>query len=287
VTAPTRTALALLKATHPGPSFAVTGIGTALAASAGVGAGRCVLLAAALLTGQFSIGWCNDAVDRDRDVAARRPDKPVALGQLSARTTATAAATALGACVVLSMALGVRPGLVHLLAVAGGWVYNLGAKRTALSFVPFAVSFGALPAVATLTLRPPVWPPPWAVVAGALLGVVAHLANTLPDLAADVDAGVLGLPQRLGPGRTRALAGALLAAAALLLALAPPGPAGATGWSLLAVTAVLLVAAFAAPWPTTSRAPFALTVVAALAVVALLVARGGALVATGALVARR
>ena len=206
VTAP-RTALALLKATHPGPSLAVAGIGTALAASAGVSPARCVLLAAALLTGQFSIGWCNDAVDRDRDVAAARADKPVALGAVSARTTAAAAGTALAVCAVLSLALGLQPGLVHLVAVAGGWVYNLVAKRTALSFLPFAVSFAALPAVATLCLVPPVWPPPWAMLAGALLGVVAHLANTLPDLVADVDAGVLGLPQRLGPGRTRALAG--------------------------------------------------------------------------------
>jgi 4-hydroxybenzoate polyprenyltransferase len=268
---------ALVKATHPGPCVAVTSIGTALAAAAGVPAGRCVLLAAALLTGQLSIGWCNDAVDRDRDVAAGRPDKPVALGALSVRTVTVAARVALGLCVVLSLALGWQPGLLHLVAVAGGWAYDLGVKRWAVSFVPFAVSFGALPAVSTLTLRPPVWPPWWAVVAGALLGVVAHLANTLPDLAADVAAGVLGLPQRLGPVRTRALAAALLAVAATVLAFAPPGPPGAAGYALLASTAILLVAAFAVRWAEGSRAPFALTVVAALAVVLLLLARGAAL----------
>lgn len=281
-----RSALALVKATHPGPSLAVTSIGTALAASAQVTAARCALLALALLCGQLSIGWCNDAVDRDRDVAAGRPDKPVALGQLSTRTVATAAGAALVLCVVFSLALGTRPGLVHLLAVAGGWAYDLGAKRVVLSFVPFAVSFGALPAVATLSRLPPAWPPAWALAGGALLGVVAHLANTLPDLAADVDAGVLGLPQRLGPARTRTLAGALLAVAAVVLALAPPGPPGLAGLTVLVLTAGLLVAAFAVRWPAGSRAPFALTVVAALAVVVLLVARGGALAEVGALVAR-
>jgi 4-hydroxybenzoate polyprenyltransferase len=281
-----QTALALVKATHPGPSLAVTFIGTALAVSAQVPAPRCALLAAALLSGQLSIGWCNDAVDRERDVAAARRDKPVALGQLSTPAVAVAAGTALVVCVVLSLALGPRPGLLHLVAVAGGWVYDLGAKRVVASFVPFAVSFGALPAVATLSRLPPAWPPAWALLGGALLGVVAHLANTLPDLAADVDAGVLGLPQRLGPGRTRALAGGLLAVAALVLALAPPGPAGPAGVSVLVVTAGLLAGAFAVRWPAGSRAPFVLTVVAALAVVALLVARGGALVAVGALVAR-
>ena len=269
--------LALVKATHPGPSLAVTAVGTALGAFAGVPAARCVLLAAALLTGQLSIGWCNDAVDRERDVAAGRRDKPVALGLLERRTVARAAGLSLLATTVLSLALGWRPGLVHLVAVGGGWAYDLVVKRVVLSFVPFAVSFGLLPAVSTLSLRPPVWPPWWAVSAGALLGVVAHLANTLPDLADDVAAGVLGLPQRLGPERTRALSAALLAGAACLLAFAPPGSPGAAGFGLLSVTAGVLVPAFAVRWPPGSRTPFALTVLAALSVVALLIARGSAL----------
>jgi 4-hydroxybenzoate polyprenyltransferase len=270
-------ALALVKATHPGPSLAVTTVGTALAAAAGVPPARCVLLAAALLTGQLSIGWCNDAADRDRDVAAGRRDKPVALGVLPVRLVATAAGTCLVACAVLSFTLGWRPGIVHLVAVAGGWSYDLGVKRLPVSFVPFAVSFGLLPAVATSTLQPARWPPWWALTAGAMLGVAAHLANTLPDLPDDVAAGVLGLPQRLGAGRTRALSAVLLASAACILALAPPGPPGPAGFALLAVTAVVLVAAFAARWPLGSRAPFALTLLAALAVVGLLLARGSAL----------
>jgi 4-hydroxybenzoate polyprenyltransferase len=267
----------LAKACHPGPCLAVTAIGTALGSAAGVPAGRCVVLASALLTGQLAIGWCNDAVDASRDVAAGRADKPVAVGVLSARTVGQAAVVALAACVALSLALGLAAGLLHLVAVASGLAYDLALKRLVISFLPFAVSFGALPAVATLTLQPPVWPPWWAITAGALLGVVAHLANTLPDLEADVAAGVLGLPQRLGPVRTRVVAAALLAAAALLLAFAPPGPAGAAGLALLVVTAALLVAAFVVRWPAGSRAPFALTVAAALAVVVLLLVRGAAL----------
>ena len=272
-----RSALALLKSTHPGPSLAVTVVGTALGAAAGVPAARCALLAAALLSGQLSIGWCNDAVDRERDVAAGRRDKPVALGAVTAGAVRMAAGGSLAACVALSLLLGWKPGVAHLVAVAGGWAYDLGVKRLAVSFVPFAVSFGLLPAVATLTLQPPVWPPWWAVAAGALLGVVAHLANTLPDLADDVAAGVMGAPQRLGPARTRATSAVVLSAAAGILAFAPPGPAGAAGLALLAVTAAVLVAAFAVRWPHGSRAPFALTVLAALAVVALLLARGAAL----------
>ena len=267
-------AAALVKAAHPGPSLAVTVVGTALAVTAGAPARTCVLLAAALLTGQLSIGWCNDATDRDRDVAAGRRDKPVALGVLRPATVRASAYVALVACVPLSLALGAAAGVVHLVAVGGGWVYDLWLKRTVWSFTAFAVSFGLLPSVVTLSLPDPVQAPWWATMAGALLGVAAHLANALPDLGDDVAAGVLGLPQLLGPGRTRLVAGVLLALAALVLTFGPGEPLGVAGAALLAVTVVALLLAFARRWPPRSRAPFALFVLAALAVVGLLLARG-------------
>jgi 4-hydroxybenzoate polyprenyltransferase len=232
------------------------------------------VLAAALLTGQLSIGWANDALDRDRDIAARRPDKPVAVGTLTQRAVGTAAGVAAACCIPLSLALGPRAGLTHLVAVASGWSYDVWLKRTVWSFVPFAVAFGLLPSVATLALPAPTVAPPWATVAGALLGVVAHLANTLPDIDDDLAAGVRGLPQRLGPQRTRATAAVLLVLAAAVLVAGPAVPLGTAGVLLVAVTLVGLVTAFARRWPDRSRAPFALTVVAALGVVGLLLARG-------------
>jgi len=270
-------AAAFVKAAHPGPSLAVTAVGTALAAAAGAHVSTCVLLAGALLTGQLSIGWCNDATDRARDIAAGRRDKPVALGVLTSRTVGLAAVLALVACIPLSLALGAPAGVVHLVAVGGGWSYDLRLKRTVGSFAAFAVSFGLLPSVATLALPHPVTAPWWATAAGALLGVVAHLANALPDLEDDVAAGVLGLPQLLGPARTRLTAGVLLALAALVLTVGPGVRPGLAGWALLLVTAVTLVLAFGRRWPDRSRAPFALTVVAALAVVGLLLVRGASL----------
>jgi 4-hydroxybenzoate polyprenyltransferase len=82
-------------------------------------------------------------------------------------------------------------------------------------------------------------------VAAALLGLGAHFANVLPDLAADKAAGVGGLPQRVaakwGPGVVRAVALVLLLTASVLLLLgatrrwvAIPGLAAAL---LLAVAA--------------------------------------------------
>ncbi len=268
---------ALVKAAHPGPCAAVTLVGVALAATAGAPAATCGLIGAALLSGQLSIGWANDAVDHRRDLAANRRDKPVARGLVSPRAVWRAALVAAVLCVPLSLALGIAAGIVHLVAVAGGWAYDLGLKRTIWSAVPFAVSFGLLPAVVTLALPEPITPPWWATAAGALLGVAAHLANALPDLDDDVAAGVLGLPQRLGRRRTRVIAGMTLAAAAVVLTVGPGGPLGAAGAALLVATAALLAAAFGRSWPERSRAPFALTLVAAVTVVGLLLARGAAL----------
>ncbi len=266
-----------MKAAHPGPSLVVTVIGTTLAATAGQSFVGCILVAAALLTGQLSIGWCNDYVDRERDVATGRPDKPVAVGAVGVRTVGIACLAALGACVPLSFAVGPTFGVVHLVAVGGGWAYDLGMKRGLGSFLPYALSFGLLPSIATLSLDPPLWSPWWGTAAGACLGVAAHLANALPDLADDRATGVHGLPQRLGETASRGVAAGALAAGALLLAFAPPGPPGSAGLVGLVVTALLLVGAFGLRWPVASRAPFALTVAAALAVVGMLIARGTAL----------
>jgi 4-hydroxybenzoate polyprenyltransferase len=240
VTAPSaaRIPYALIKSAHPEPSIAVTTLVTVMAVGAGVSAARCVLLAFAVLTGQLSVGWSNDVLDRQRDRLVARPDKPVAVGEIDVRVVAAAAAVALMLCVPLSLLLGVRPGIAHLVAVASAWSYNLGLKSTVWSAVPYAVSFGLAPVVVWWTV--PAAPPVWVVVAGALLGVGAHGTNVLPDLEDDAVTGIRGLSQRLGPTATRALTAASLALAVLILAVAPAGPVGVVGWIAVAATAVLI-----------------------------------------------
>jgi 4-hydroxybenzoate polyprenyltransferase len=205
------TARLLLNACHPGPTVAVTALATALATAADAHPGRVAL---AFLSGQLSVGWSNDWVDADRDRAVARPDKPVVQG-LSVATVRAAALLAAGACVPLSLALGWRAGLAHLVAVVSAWAYNLRLKATVVSWLPFALSFGVVPSIVTLVRH--AWPPWWATTAGARLGVAAHAANVLPDLAQDRLTGVRGLPQRLGARGAAWLAGSCLVAAALVL----------------------------------------------------------------------
>ena len=200
---------ALVLATHAPPTVAVTLVATLLAVSAGVTPGRVVLLCAAVLAGQASIGWSNDWLDADRDRAVGRTDKPVVQGGVRPELLRSAAISAAAVAVVLSLLLGLVPGLLLLTLVGSGWAYNAGLKRTWLSWLGYVVGFGALPAgvVAAATGTP--LAPWWLVFAGAALGGAAHLANVAPDLEDDLATGVRGLPHRLG-ARLSALLGALL-----------------------------------------------------------------------------
>jgi 4-hydroxybenzoate polyprenyltransferase len=274
---PAAVAAGMVRATHPGPVVAVTVLAGVLAVAAGRGPRGSALVVAAVLAGQLSIGWCNDTVDRDRDRRTRRPDKPVALGVVPARVTGAAAVLAFAACVPLSLASGALAGTVNLVTVASGWAYDLGLKATRASWLPYAVSFGLLPAVVTLGLPGQPWPPAWGLAGAALLGVGAHFANVLPDLDDDLTTGVRGLPQRLGRTGSRLAAAATLTAAVAVLALGPPGRAGAAGWLALAAAAGLAGAGILAPGRDRGRLPFRAAVGVAAVAVALLVLRGSAL----------
>ena len=267
--------LALAMASHPVPSIAVTAFVTAVSAAAGNTGLRALLVAGAVGTGQLSIGWSNDLLDRRRDVLSGRTDKPLATGDTAVRAVAVACGVAVVACVPLSFALGTTAGLAHLVAVAGGWAYNLGLKRTLASAVPYATSFALFTALATLSLPAPAWPRPWGLAAGALLGVGAHFLNVVPDVHQDLAAGVRGLPQRLGARRSAVL-GALLMGLACLLVVAGPGrpvPAWALA-GLAAAGGTTTAAAVLGRRRTPGRAPFLLAVVTAAVAVALTLARG-------------
>ncbi|EME98719.1 hypothetical protein H340_19963 [Streptomyces mobaraensis NBRC 13819 = DSM 40847] len=259
---------------HPGPTAAVTVLVTALAVAAGYSPAGSALVAGAVLAGQLSVGWCNDAFDAARDAALGRRGKPVAAGAVRPRTVWAAAWTALALCVPLSLAVGPLAGAVHLAGVAAAWAYDLGWKATVWSWLPYALGFASLPAFVALGLPGRPWPAWWVVLAAALLGAGAHLADTLPDIAGDLATGVRGLPHRLGGAAVRRILPAVLVAATAALVLGPPGPPSATGAAALAgaATAALAGSALAARRP---GAPFAAAVLVAGVDVALLFAEGG------------
>jgi 4-hydroxybenzoate polyprenyltransferase len=227
---PGGTIRSLLFMAHPGPSLLVTAV---LVAVAGLAAHRvpdltlALQLVGAMLPVQFCIGVVNDVVDLPADTAAK-PHKPLVRGVVS-RSTATGVGVVLGA-MGLAVAATINLATLGLDAVAlgAGLAYDLGLRRTALSWVPWwggmavlplegYASVGAIP-VRLLSLIP---------LAG-LIAIGLQFANALPDIDGDRMAGRRSLPVLVGVDRSR-WAGPVALAAAGTLAIVLAGPLGQAG----------------------------------------------------------
>jgi 4-hydroxybenzoate polyprenyltransferase len=227
---PGGTIRSLLFMAHPGPSLLVTAV---LVAIAGLAAHRvpgdtlALQLVGAMLPVQFCIGVVNDVVDLPADTAAK-PHKPLVRGVVS-RSTATGVGVVLGA-IGLAVAATINLATLGLdaLALGAGLAYDLGLRRTPLSWVPWwggmavlplegYASVGAIP-MRLLSLIP---------LAG-LIAIGLHFANALPDIDGDRMAGRRSLPVLVGVDRSR-WTGPVALVAAGTLAIVLAGPLGQFG----------------------------------------------------------
>lgn len=238
----------LIVACHPGPSLAITAMVTLLTAQAAPHGFGPLLVTPAIAAGQISTGWSNDAFDAARDGAAGRTDKPIPAGAISARAVWIAAFCALATALALSLTISLNALVINSVLIGAGWAYNAGLKSTWASGLMYLAGFAPIPAFAACTLpgRPiPAW---WATGAAGAVGLGAHFANVLPDLAGDRLTGVNGLPQivadRWGARAVRVIALALLLLASLLLVLAGSPSRRWVSLAGLGVSAVLAVAGF-------------------------------------------
>jgi 4-hydroxybenzoate polyprenyltransferase len=264
------TVVALARSTHPGPSIAVSIVAVVLGIGLGLDPVRLVLLGAAVVLNQASVGLSNDWLDADRDRAVGRTDKPVALGWIGAATVRNAAIACALLAVLLTVPLGWFATLVHALFIASAWTYNVGLKNTPISVLPYIVSFGTLPLIVALARPVPALAAPWALGLGALLGVSAHFANVLPDLEDDRRTGIRGLPHRLGRTASGIVICVALAAGALLAFFGPAGEKTVLQWVGLVVTLLLAAAIAIVLRRPPTRLLFQLIIAAALANVVLL-----------------
>ncbi len=148
MSSPPAVARGLWRSSHPGPTCVVTAL--ALGVAAGLEPWRLALLTVAVLLGQLSVGISNDALDVERDRAVGRSDKPIARGDVSVRVAWIAAAVCLALALALSAPLGIGMLAAHAVTLASAWTYNAGLKATVFSIVPFLLSFGLFPSLATL-----------------------------------------------------------------------------------------------------------------------------------------
>ncbi|MER3388907.1 MAG: UbiA family prenyltransferase [Microcella sp.] len=270
-------ARALLGAAHPGPTVVVTAVSVALGAVTGLAPDRVLVIGAVILANQVSVAWSNDALDAERDRDAARSDKPTVRGEISPRALLAWATSSAAVSIVLSLLLGPPAALAHLVFLAAGWAYNAGLKRTFWASACYVVGFGSLPLIVTLArepAQPAAW---WAIGIGGMLGLAAHVANVLPDLADDARHGIRSLPHAIGARASGVVALLALAAAVGLGALGPPtlSPFGVAG---LAASAALLIAGLVvvarAP---ASRALFRIIMASAVTAVVTLAGAGSAI----------
>lgn len=223
------TPVLLARAAHPRQAV-LTAAGLAIAAALDGRSGREVaLVLATVLVGQAVLGWHNDLVDRERDLAAGRTAKPIVSGLLDAGTAWFALACGLLLVVPLAVSNGVTAGCCYLVSLGIAMAGNLVLRRGLLSGVTWAASFALYPAFLSYggwggaTVGDP--PQPAMVALAALLGLGVHVLCALPGLVADHEAGDRTLPLRIALrlGATRLLVLALLWVGLVLVAMLVTG----------------------------------------------------------------
>lgn len=274
-----RTAAALALSSHPGPSIAVSAVAAVLGVAVGLDPLRVAVLGMAFLLGQVSVGLSNDWLDAERDRTVGRTDKPVAAGRVSIGAVRAAAFTTAVAAILLTLPLGTLATIAHAVFIVSAWTYNLGLKNTPVSVLPYIVSFGLLPMIATLARPAPAVAAAWAIALGALLGIAAHFANVLPDLDDDARTGISGLPHRLGRTASGIVIWTSLAAGAVAAFFGPVGETAPLQWIGLFLTLALAAAIAVALRRPPTRLLFQLIIAAAVVNVVLLSFSGSRLLA--------
>jgi 4-hydroxybenzoate polyprenyltransferase len=207
-----------------------------------------VLLGLGMLGLQFSIGAANDWFDVDLD-ALTKPAKPIPASRVTRRGAAVVAFVC-GAGGLALAAAGAGPGGFATFAcalgmLAAGLVYDARLKRTAFSWLPFAVAFPLLPLYSWLGAVG--HPPPGASVllpVAFLAGPTLQLANGLVDAERDVRGGVLGLVARVGRQRAwwaLVVLQLVINPLAVATVLAGPSSSAASRATVVAAAAVALI----------------------------------------------
>ena len=234
-----RDVAATARLVHPFPSV-LDGVVVALVAIvAGGGAPVALALGVSMTLLQCAIGTVNDVVDAPRDVG-HKAGKPIPAGLISVRAATIVAVAAAAAGILLAFVGGPWLAALAAIVLGIGLAYDLWAKGTTFSWLPFAIGipllpvygwFGATGALPDLFLV--------LVPAAAVAGTALAVANALVDMERDEAAGARSIALALGRRRAGSLV-VVLQVAVTMLAVATAVVVGApTGW----VAAILLASA--------------------------------------------
>jgi len=221
-----------VRTTHFLPCLAVTAISGLMAYFSGVRNGL-IFVVPAVLLGQFSVGWCNDYLDRHDDKISGRTEKPIVSGVVGAQTIMLLSIAALIASLVLSYMYSAQAGLVHSIALTGAFLYNFKLKRTPFSIATYLLSFGLLPVFVAAGNPEYFVPAAWMIAASALLGAGVHFQNVLPDFKVDAIAGVKGFPHYFSYNHALLLGSGFLAASAACVTFGVWSRASTLSWIII------------------------------------------------------
>ena len=203
-----------IKATHFGPTLLVCAAAFFLAFSQFT-LGNSLEITLAIFCGQCTVGWSNELIDQESDRLANRMNKPLVAMIIHATTLRNLTFLSLGLALLLSLVgpLGLIGSAFHILGIGSAMAYNFGIKRTAFSFLPYLISFGAMPwAIYKGNGKSP---PLWLYSAFALFTIAFHFLNVIKDMDNDREQAIFGLPQRLGTKISAIIAGALFLCGAI------------------------------------------------------------------------
>lgn len=157
--------------------------------------------AAAVLVVQLLLGLLNDVWDRDEDQATQAPGKPIAAGHLPPGNATYTATVLLLLAVPLALQSGLVAGGFLLASLVVGVVHARWLHRGALSWVGWAATFALLTAFVSYggwgSQAQGSAPVTTFTALAAVLGVLVHVATSLPDLVTDNRGTVRHLPLRI------------------------------------------------------------------------------------------
>ena len=167
-------------------------------------------LAVSMTALQVAIGVLNDLIDAPLD-AGRKLGKPIPAGVIPARIAWATVVVSAGTGVLLASISGPLLAVLALAVLAIGFSYDLVARGTIWSWVPFAVGVPILPVFGWLGVAGslPSWFAPLVPAAG-LAGAALAIANARADVERDRAAGTESVATRLGSARAWRLNAALL-----------------------------------------------------------------------------
>lgn len=185
------------------------------------GIANLVCLLGAMFGAQLAIGAVNELVDADLDTQAK-PGKPIPAGLVTRRGARIVAGAGLGLMALFSLRFSFGAFLLCALGAGIGIAYSLWFKRTIWGWVPYLIALPLLPIWVWSALAS-VDPALFAIYPiGAAAVISIQIAQSLPDIAADRDAGVRTLAVMIGDRRAHlACWGAMLLATAIAALAAP------------------------------------------------------------------